>query len=205
MFETVRRARLQKDCDSAVVRLAQGNPDGLNTIYDRMGRMILSVALQITENRADAEDVLQDVLLKLTDVAKSYTPGTNAVAWILTIAKNLSLNKVKAHSRALPLESFEEVPDDGDEIERLHDVMTLEEALKRLSREDRLILQLKYGPCMTYKEIAQVMEMTDSAVEKRAERAIERLRRDLDSDSPQNSRGRNSGGRDSHRKGELDK
>lgn len=179
MFDDLRRALLQKECNGALIRMAQGDLNALNTVYNRMGRMILSVSLQITGNRADAEDVLQDVMLKLTTAAASYAPETNAVAWILTIAKNLSLNKIKERGRTLPLETFENIADGTDEIEQLHESMTLADALKRLSPEDQLILQLKYGSGLTHKEIAEVMGVSASSVQKHSERAIGKLRRDL--------------------------
>ena len=188
LFENARRERLQKDCNGALIRLARGDTDALAIIYHRMARLILSMALQITDNLADAEDVLQDVLLKLTDAAGSYAPDSNAVAWILRITRNLALNKIKERRRALPLETFEDVMNPSDDIDQACDKLTLDDALKRLSEEDRTVLQLRYGPGLTFREIARVMDSTDSAVEKRCERAVARLRQYIDPDLPPHSR-----------------
>lgn len=176
MFDEARRRRLQKECNDALVRLAAGETDALTVIYHRMGRLILSVALQITENPADAQDVLQDVLLRINDAAKSYAPGSNATAWVLTVARNQSLNKIRERGRTLPLETFEDVTDPADEIERAGERMSLADALKTLPEIDRTILNLRYGPGLPCREIAQVVELSPAAVEKRCQRAISRLR-----------------------------
>ncbi|MGM9637711.1 MAG: RNA polymerase sigma factor [Eubacteriales bacterium] len=175
MFDNIHKAHVQKECNAAILRIADGDPSGLDTVYRYIGKMILAVALQITENTADAEDVLQDVMLKLIGSSGSYQKDTNAVAWVLTIARNLSLNKVKSRKRILELDALGEQMDPDDRIERLQNAMTLADALSMLSKEDQLIVRLKNEAGLTHKEIALVMEMTDSGIEKRYERALNKL------------------------------
>lgn len=183
MLDSIHRAYIQRECNAAIVRIADGDTSGLDTVYRHMGRMILSVALQITENTPDAEDVLQDVMLKLIGCSDSYQKDTNAVAWILAITRNLSLNKIKSRKRTVELDSLGEQADPEDRIERLQNAMTLEDALSTLSPEDQLIVRLKNESGLTHREIAMVMEMTDSSVEKRYERALNKLRQTFTGES----------------------
>lgn len=176
MLDSVRTAHTRRECDGAIRKIAQGDNTGLDTIYRLMGRMILSVALQITENQSDSEDVLQDVMLRLTGAADSYEQGTNAVAWILTITRNLSLNKVKSRKHTQSIDTLSELSTSTDEIERINESMTLADALSKLSAEDQLIVRLKNEVCLTHKEIALMLELTESCVEKRYERALVKLR-----------------------------
>ncbi|HHT53518.1 MAG TPA: hypothetical protein GX011_01100 [Clostridiales bacterium] len=89
------KVSLNSACDSALGRLASGDMDALEIIYDKLGRRIFLMALSILRDPHGAEDIMQQTFLKITEAAGAYTKGTNATAWILTTARNLSLTSVK--------------------------------------------------------------------------------------------------------------
>lgn len=160
-------------CDKALCELSKGNIHALSVIYDRLGRLILSVAFSILGNPADAEDVLQDTLCDIVSGASGYQKGTNARAWVLAVARNIALTKAKQKTR------FEDLSDEipsGDDFSASDDRMLLEQALNRLAPDDRQIVCMKLEAGLTHKEIALITGLSRACVEKRYSRAVSELR-----------------------------
>ncbi len=179
MFDSIRKKHIQKACDKALCAVADGNNDALEVIHDLMGHEIFSVILQMVGSHTDADDVYQEVMLTILQSAAQYTPGTYAKAWILKLTRSRATDLLRAKRTHLPLDEVEYLLPQEDGISDAVEFMSVSEAMKTLSSEDRLILSLKLHSGLKFREIAEVMSMTDSAVEKRYERAIAKLRRIL--------------------------
>ena len=91
-------------CDIAIAEIALGNKNALERVYHEYGRMILSVAYQITGDPGDAEDVLQDTMVRILRLSHTYKKGTNPKAWVLKVARNSAVDKIKAKKHTLSLE-----------------------------------------------------------------------------------------------------
>ncbi|MCM1309045.1 MAG: RNA polymerase sigma factor [Butyrivibrio sp.] len=160
-------------CDKAITAYARGDSDALSVVYDCMARMIMATALAITDSREDAEDVLQDTMISVARFAKSYRSGTNAKAWVLAIARNKALDLVRRQEKSLSLEEAYEKPIEERGFERaeaLDMLGTLDEA------ERQLVLFRLYAK-LSYREIADIMEISVSAAQKKYQRAIAKLRK----------------------------
>ena len=171
------RTRDDARCNDALAALTKGDKSGLDVIYRTYGRMILSAAYQIVGTTEDAEDVLQDVLLRIGENSSRYTPDSNPRAWVMAITRNVALNLVKKRGRDLPLEEVA-----SGEISRLsregvEESAILQVALASLSEEERLIVNLKTYAGLSHKEIASVFEISEDSAQKRYQRAIEKLRK----------------------------
>ena len=162
-------------CDKALRRLAEGDAEALSTVYTHLGRPVYLLSLSILRDTHAAEDVMQDTWLRLTQGgAKGYTPGTNPEAFVLTVARNLSLTSLRRRTRELPSEIAEDVTphlstSEGEPIEALP-------VLEKLDVEERqiVLLHLEYG--MKHRDIAALLGITTSACEKRYSRAAAKMR-----------------------------
>jgi RNA polymerase sigma-70 factor, ECF subfamily len=76
----------QRELHALVVRLASGDRGAFRPVFDRVRPMIERFALRALPNRADAEDVAQQALMKLFSRASEFDPDRDAVSWILGIA-----------------------------------------------------------------------------------------------------------------------
>lgn len=94
----------EKDIESAICRIAEGNGEELSVVYDSMARMIFSMALGITENYADAEDILQETMIDVVKYSHSYKCGTNPRAWIMSIARNNTTDLLRKRKNHLSLD-----------------------------------------------------------------------------------------------------
>jgi len=161
-------------CDRAMQRLAQGDMDALETIYHKLGRNIFLTAYSILGDTHTAQDVMQDTFVKLAATAQNYRADSNAVAYILTVTRNLAIDECNRRKRETPQEELFDA-DAATPAEEPVPFAELE-ALQLLSEEDRRLVILKLDGGMTHRELAKLFGITPAACEKRYRRALEKLK-----------------------------
>lgn len=79
-----------------VARVAAGNEEAVGLLYDRFGQAIYSLCLRIVHDPSTAEELTQEVFVRLWRSAASFEPERGRVStWLLRIAHNLALNEVR--------------------------------------------------------------------------------------------------------------
>lgn len=141
------------------------------------GDTIYRVAYHALDNRADAEDVMQTVLLKLFECKKEFESETHMKHWLLRVAVNESRKVLRTFWRrtCVPLEEWQDLaaPEDEDRSEVLAAVMALEPKY-------RLAVYLYYYEGLSVAETAAVMRSNVSTVQTWLLRARARLRKELE-------------------------
>ena len=160
-------------CEEAIMAISKGDREALSVIYDSMARMIFSVALAVTENTADAEDVLQDTMIGIVKSAHTYKQGTNARAWILAMARNRAVDVVRKRKHSVSLEEIEDLPDPSQEPSCVQSALKL---LKPLGEKDRQVVVLHLYQELPFGEIAQILGISLASAQKRYQRAIQKLK-----------------------------
>lgn len=89
----------RKELDRQMTLLQQGDEGAFEVIYNETKRGLFSFILSICKNYHTAEDLMQNTYIKVRGSIGSYNPGSNALAWIFTIAKNLTLNELQKRKR----------------------------------------------------------------------------------------------------------
>ena len=169
---------LGKYCDDALIRLANGDMEALTVIYNKLGRRIFMLAFSILHDKESAEDVMQDTFLRLAREAHTYKGKSNAVAFILTVTRNLSLDVLAKRRREAsyerPIESGEEIADDSADFysEKLGELR----ALRLLDNDERQIVVMKLDAKMKHRDIAKILSISEEACQKRYRRALEKLK-----------------------------
>lgn len=154
----------------------------LDTVY--------RVALRLSGNEAQAEDLVQETMLKAFRSWHQYKPGTNVRAWLLTILRHSFINEYrKARRQATEVDVhrvegftvFEEVQEsdpEGQFFDQIVDDDVLR-AIDRLPDEFRETLVLSDVEDLSYAEIAEVTEVPVGTVKSRLFRARQALQREL--------------------------
>lgn len=137
------------------------------SIVEEYGDMLYRFAFHYVKNRADAEDIVQEVLL--TYLMHSHPEKEKLKGWLLKVTKNKCLNLIKKQKRVV----YKEFEGDHTEIPMDHGLF---EALQALSPLDREIVYLFYQEGYSSKEIGKLVRKSDAAVRKHLERAKKQLK-----------------------------
>jgi RNA polymerase sigma-70 factor, ECF subfamily len=148
------------------------------------------VALRFTADPSQAEDLVQDTMLKAYRAWKQYRPGTNAKGWLLTILRNTFINDYRRRRHepiAMDLEgiepyaldrSMQEADPEGTFFSQIVDDKVLQ-AIDALPTEFREVLVLSDVEGMRYAEIAETLQIPVGTVKSRLFRARRQLQADL--------------------------
>jgi len=155
--------------------------------------LLYRTALRLTQNRAEAEDLVQETWLRAFRHFDQFDPGSNCRAWLVTILRNAFLSRLRRQGRErlegdLMGESGSSAPFEDSVIERstpeeefflteFHGAV--ERAFATLSEPFRQVIVLADLEGFTYREIAQVLSCPIGTVMSRLFRARQLLRREL--------------------------
>jgi RNA polymerase sigma factor (sigma-70 family) len=181
--------------EELAVHARDGNEQAFNELVDRFTPVVYRVARGITGSGSDAEDIVQETFLRAFKHIGTYSPDQAAFrTWVLTIARNLSINLF--HSLKRRAARFLDVSgsdSEGDQPRSLdlyavagnpnpemlmlerERMRRLETAMDKLPRRQRAVLVLKAYEGLSYAEIAAIMETSASSVESLIFRARKRI------------------------------
>lgn len=137
----------------------------ITPIKDRLFRF----AMRMVDNAAEAEDVVQEVLIKLWNKRSELPQIQNLEAWSIRLTRNLSVDKLRSkHAKTTALDAdFDAVSDaqnpaqlteSKDALQQIHRLM------QTLPEKQRLVLQLRDVEEMSYKEIMDILDMSMNQV-----------------------------------------
>jgi RNA polymerase sigma factor (sigma-70 family) len=171
---------LKETSDSELMRQVRGGRTAaLATLFERHHARVYGYCLRMTGNRSTAEDLVQDVFMKMLKYKATFKDDSDLVPWMFGIARNSCLAHLKrrAVDRAPATAEPIEVADGADE--EPHDDRQCElvrAALLRLPAERREVLVLSRYEYKSYDEIARVLDCSVGAVKVRVHRAMKQLR-----------------------------
>ena len=138
---------------------------------DSYGNAILRCAYSYLHNMADAEEILQDTLLKLLTAAPAFESENHKKAWLLRVAANLSKNRLDYNALRVSDELDENLAEEGRE-----DLSFVWEAVKNLPTAFREVIHLHYYEGYSTEEIAKILGRNPSTVRSDLRRGREKLK-----------------------------
>ena len=161
--------RRRESSDEALIR----------TLYQEHARSLLAYATRLTGDRAAAEDVVQETLIRAWKHAGAMVEERGSVrGWLLTVARNIITDRVRAKA-ARPQEVAESPatpPIARDHAQGVVDSMTVLGALDRLSPEHREVLVEMYYRGRTVQETAAALGVPPGTVKSRSYYALRAMR-----------------------------
>lgn len=161
-------------------------PVSFDELYERYATDVLRVAYYYLGNRDMAEDVTQDVFVKLLTNRPSLEEGREK-AWLLKVALNRCRDLWRSSwikKVVLGHPGFECFPA-PDMIGQLADQQTLSEAVNRLKPEFKEVVLLFYYQGFSVSEISDMLSIAEGTVSSRLSRAREKLQKELKGDEDQ--------------------
>ncbi|MGB0499148.1 MAG: RNA polymerase sigma factor [Rubricella sp.] len=178
----VRQANSQEPTDEALIAAyLAGDRAAARMLTLRHLPRVLAVAQRMLGDRAEAEDIAQEAMLRLWRTAPDWTPGGAKLStWLYRVTSNLAIDRIRRRRPVAPLDSVPEPQDDRasalDGLEAAERQGRLAAALSRLPDRQRLALSLRFDENLSNGEIAEVLEISVDAVESLVARAKRGLR-----------------------------
>ena len=186
-------ARTEEDAED--VRLmglvGAGDASAFEQLVERHQRLVVGTVSRMLGNNSDAEDIAQQVFVRVWKSAKRYVPRAKFTTWLLKITRNLVFNELRRRSRhpqvPLQTEAEEEERPIRDEHAIAPDASLLEQELQKainsaiadLPEAQRLAVILRRYEELSYEEIAETLDQSVSAVKSLLFRARTELRTSL--------------------------
>lgn len=175
----------------------QGEARAFNVLLARHQRPVFNFLVRHVSDRSLAEDLLQEVFLRLIKSAATYKREAKFTTWLYTIARNLCIDASrrakhrKATSLDAPLRKHDgtktvgdTVADQGPGVDRQVGSRRLQERIQQavatLSDEQREVFLMREQLNMQFKEIADVVGVPENTVKSRMRYALEHLRQQLE-------------------------
>ncbi len=172
--------------DSEIIeQLRKRNPDGLAAAYDRYGRTAYGLFVRITRDKTVAEDLLQELFLRLWNRSQGFDSTRGALGvWILSIARNMAIDHVRSaqtrfSTRLRSMEHLEPLclsKNPGGLENRIDDRRVIQEAFGTLSADEKRVMELAYFEGFSQSEIAENIHQPLGTVKSRMRSALARLR-----------------------------
>jgi RNA polymerase sigma-70 factor, ECF subfamily len=180
-----------------MLRFRAGDESAFRDLFEKHSRAIVNFAYNFVGSRPRAEELAQDIFLQIYRAGARYEPHAKFTTWLYRIATNACLNEVRRPERRYKTRSLEHEPDDsreraeigiadpqavsgesalaGRELEaRIRDV------LGELPENQRAALILSRVDGLSYRQVADALECSESAVKSLVFRATATMRKELE-------------------------
>lgn len=171
---------LDSDLENYLYMIADGDTEAVGDVYELTKTQVYGYILSILKNPTEAEDAMQDVYVKICTCAGMYHSEGKPMAWIFTIARNVSLMRIRKQSRISDIPEFEWEQLSGFAGSDREDRIVLEAALLKISDEESQIVMLHAVGGMKHREIAELFDMPLATVLSKYNRALKKLQKILE-------------------------
>ena len=167
-------------------RVGQGDRESFEQFYARFAGVLFSVACRILNNQEAAEDVLQDVFIQIWEKASLYDPlRGKPLTWAVTLTRNKSIDRLRSIQRRVRLHddvekqflTFERFDgkSSADAVESVEKGTMVQEAIKKLSSDQRQAIELAFFSGLSQAEIAEFLDQPLGTVKARIRRGMMKL------------------------------
>ncbi|RPI19361.1 MAG: RNA polymerase sigma factor [Ignavibacteriae bacterium] len=172
----------QKPDKELIKDFKNGDIRGYNELVRRYQQQVYRVVRKIVLNHDDADDITQEVFIKVYSALKEFREESNVFTWLYRIATNYSINHIK-RVKVKNTVSFEIVTEQVEYIEKKTDERMddeqrrkiLIEAIETLPAQQRAVFNLRYYEELSYDEISKIMEKSVGGVKANYFHAVKKL------------------------------
>ncbi|MFH1159361.1 MAG: sigma-70 family RNA polymerase sigma factor [bacterium] len=172
-----------QDDNQYIDRVLQGDSSAYAHLVAKHKEMVFSIALKISNNREDAEEVAQDSFLKAYQALGSFRKKSKFSTWLYRIVYNAAITKTRKKriefvgidDRLIMNYTEDEIHARVNEIDEQEQKILVDRALKNLPEEDNLLITLFYKSEKSIEEISYITGLSESNVKVRLHRIRKKL------------------------------
>lgn len=170
--------------ENVLQRVAGGDADAVNECIDRYGGLVWSLARKLCPDRAEAEDIVQEIFVSVWKSAERFDPAMGSEAtFIATIARRRLIDRARKRKRTLGAASLDEsyavadaTPEPGGPRPVSEDAAAAERALQDLSEDQQRVLRMSIMHGLSHEQIAKATDMPLGTVKTHIRRGLIRVR-----------------------------
>jgi RNA polymerase sigma factor (sigma-70 family) len=167
--------------ESIMEAVKNGNLQQVSVLFERHHKRVFNFLAKMTMDRELAEDLTQNVFLRILKYKNSYREGLRFQSWLYQVARNVFSDHYQmSKSRYLKTQDVEKLKDSIEEkdetSEQADREVLLHQSLAKLDVSDRELLVLTRFEQIKYEDVAVVMETTVANIKVKVHRAIAKLR-----------------------------
>ena len=148
--------------------------EDFDAAYDAYGTMVYRLAMVYLGRHADAEDITQEVFVKLIYKAPAFLDKEHEKRWLLRVTVNLCKDQLKGFWRKRAIALEQDYPIDDP------DTFGVADAVVRLPEKYKTVIHLHCYEGYTVAEIADILKLSESAVKMRLKRGREMLKLEME-------------------------
>ncbi len=170
------------EIENLIAQVSLGDQGAFSALYDATSAKLFGICLHVLKNRAEAEDALQDVYLRIWNKADTYAvTGHSPMTWLITVARNLAIDRLRARKAvASELDAAIEVADMRPGPESLaiatSERQRIETCLGELELNRAEAVKGAYLNGETYKELSHRFEVPLNTMRTWLRRSLLKLR-----------------------------
>lgn len=164
-----------------------GDSGAFTELYERTSARLFGICLRMLHDRAEAEEVLQEVFVTVWRRAEDFDPALGApTTWLISLARNKAVDRLRQRSVRAPLQTIdlEQLADDGRgppaDAEASQEYRRLQSCLEQLDPKQRRSIREAFLSGATYKELAERCQVPLGTMKSWIRRALTQLRKCLE-------------------------
>lgn len=164
--------KLQEDL-SLVKSILDGNIDSFNILVNKYESMVLRFIYNMIKDKEAAEDITQEVFITVYNKLYLYDKSHKFTNWLLQVSKNKCIDYMRKYKRVYE-SNIEDIPNitskemSPEQVAEFKETKENVEAyLNSLSEIDRQILIIRYSQNLTFYDLSQILELTESNIKRR--------------------------------------
>lgn len=149
--------------------------------YNKYSQELMNISYGYTKNRDDSFDVVQNVFYKLFNSNKSFKTDNDEKYWLIRVTINESLDVLRKRKKEVLVDenTIDKVSDDTKDKTKELKLEKLSNLVRNLPKNYKSVIILFYYDLLSIKEIKNILNISESAVKKRLERARDILRKGM--------------------------
>lgn len=172
-----------------IKRYIKGEAGALDILIAKYIKAMYGFVYNNVGNQAEAEDITQEVFIKIWKNIKKFNQEKNFKPWAFQIAKNTSIDFLRK-KKSIPFSRFEDekgrnilsdniVAKPLNLIEKLSDKRVLAVAMQNLNDKEQRTINLRHNDGLSFKEIAAIFQEPINTVKSRHRRSLSRLKKNI--------------------------
>jgi len=157
--------------EALMERVKRADKAGLRELYDRHSGPLTAFVARTLSDPVDAADIVHEAFISVWDGSAKFRENTSFRAWLYRIARNKAIDRLRKNKREVLSEPDDTVPDsdpDPAEIAEIcEDRSRVRACLEKLSATHHRVVSLSFFEGMTYREIANVEDVSEGTIKSR--------------------------------------